>query len=83
MGIIVGKVQEQLPIVNAISESLKNPPLLSAGVPDNRQRLIQRQGCIQHSVISQAIFSNTTNDAEWWALVEKNADRMIEYINRG
>jgi hypothetical protein len=49
---------------------------------DNKTRLIQRQGCIQHSVISQSVFSNSTNYEEWWALVEKTADKMIEFINR-
>jgi dihydroxyacetone kinase-like predicted kinase len=49
---------------------------------DERTRLIQRQGSIQHAVISQSVFSNSTNYDEWWNLVQKTADKMVEYINR-
>ena len=62
----------------AINETVK-----SVKNVDEKQNYIQRQGAIQHAMISQAVFSNSTNLDEWWTLCEKIADKAIKYMNRG
>lgn len=52
------------------------------GTVDKRQSLIQRQGCIQAAIQSQAVFSHSTSYEEWWDFAVKTADKMIEYINK-
>lgn len=49
---------------------------------DAKSRQIKVSGVIQAAVQAPVLQMFVTNHDEWWHLVEKTADKMLEYIER-
>ena len=55
---------------------------LYTSTPDAKSRQIKVSGVIQAVVQAPVLQMFVTNHDEWWHLVEKTADKMLEYIER-